>query len=105
MIPRVGQDCDRCPPEVIMCGSDACWPALRRAPMVSSGREEYPRGLRSLSGRPIRIGSAGPGAVRYGSVARGVHPGAKWSIRDRRRAQELIDQARYTGPRRQVGSA
>ncbi len=33
--------------------------------------------------------------------------GAKWSIRDRsgRWAQELRDQARYIGLRRQVGSA
>jgi hypothetical protein len=66
MIPRVGQNCDRCLPEVIMCGRTLAGRALRRAPMVSSRREQSPS-LRSPSGRPIRIGSGGPGALRYGS--------------------------------------
>ena len=43
MIHRVGQDYDRCPSEVIMCGRTLAGRALRCAPMVGSRREQSPR--------------------------------------------------------------
>ena len=95
MIHRVGQDYDRCPSEVIMCGRTLAGRALRCAPMVGSRREQSPR--LAFTERADPAGSVARAlelSVMVPSLVVSIR-GAQRSIRDRsgRRAQELRNQA------------